>query len=75
MQQQWPMRAYWAADDKAPGARQGKDAERPTKKPPVDERFVDVGLGMDEDASRNTGGKDTLGMVDGYNVPGAEGGG
>jgi hypothetical protein len=75
MQQLWPVRAYLAPDDKTPGAEKGKDTERPTKRPPVDERFVDVGLGMDDDVSRNTGGKGTLGMADGANIPGAEGGG
>jgi hypothetical protein len=75
MQRLWPGRAYWAPDDKTPGAKKWKDTERPEKGPPVDERFVDVGLGMDEDVGRNTGGKGTLGIVDGDNVPGAEGGG
>lgn len=75
MQRFWPERAHLAPDDKAPGAKKWKDTERPTKQPPVDERFIDVGLGMDEDVGRNTGGKGTLGMVDGADIPGAEGGG
>jgi hypothetical protein len=86
---QWKQtREYWSpkerkAGGKARGAgRQGGSEGRSQggggggqeKITAGDERFIDVGPGL-MDSSSGTGGKETLGIIEGCGKPGAEGGG